>query len=109
MKKTNKTGNAAAPRKQRKTTTYNRAYPIIEAMSRVQAGLEPQDAWNEIFYLDNEPFVALDQVDIEDIEFYFFIEWGSQDELMMETLERSAYDLGYVFDNDTQRFVEIAK
>lgn len=93
---------------QRKTavlaSTYNYAYPIVEAMNRRDGSLEPWEEWSGYFEIDGEPFQFWDKVDIKDIEFFFLLNWDENSEIIMDALERSAYKLGYEWRNDTQTF-----
>lgn len=105
MKKAKTPRTAGAQRKTATlATTYNYAYPIVEAMNRRDGSLEPWEEWSGYFEIDGEPFQFWDKVDIKDIEFFFLLNWDENSEIIMDALERSAYKLGYEWRNDTQTF-----
>lgn len=89
--------------------TANLAYPIVEAANRVGYGLDVAKEWNGKFLLEGRKMTFPKTLNIEEIRFLFVCEWDKGIEMfVMDALMRSAYALGYVWDNEADDFVKEA-
>ena len=101
----------------RKKRAYNYAYPIVEAVERFICALEPDEDWNGTFLVEEDGGKPCRQrlpreVGIDDIEYLYLLEWDSSagafvnyDQLICDALERSAWELGFEWSNESQKFV----
>lgn len=113
--KTTQDKKSLRPTGRRVKTAVNLAYPLIEAAERQDARLNTGDEWNGVLTVRGSDKTEYDiivgkTIDIEEVEYLFMLDYDAAFcESIHDALLRTAEKLGYNWDNDNQRFVEISE